>query len=176
MGQWLPGDPRGFQTKRGRDYVPPPKRYAKPAEKTYNPDDYSELFQQSKRLSKGAVRLTRQQQETVLDACVDRIDRMVPKVKPALLTINRWHVHLVSRFTGIAIRQAVGQYKQAATVALGDPPSGPPRWWTQGCHMTSLRDSPAVRGAISYLWRHVDEGDLYHTWIGDWGRERCCIA
>jgi hypothetical protein len=23
-GSWLPGDPRGFRTFRGREYVPPP--------------------------------------------------------------------------------------------------------------------------------------------------------
>ena len=48
-GVWLPGDPRGFQTWRGREYVPPPARYAKPGEATYDPAPHRTRYAAAKR-------------------------------------------------------------------------------------------------------------------------------
>jgi hypothetical protein len=169
---WLPGDPRGFQTRRGRRYVPPPRRYARPGEEVYTADDYRELFDASARLSRGAVLLPRKKQHVALDAKVKRIDVMRPAVRPALIVFNRWHIHFIARFIGVPIRRTVGQFKQAASIALGPPPAGRPRWWVEGCHMKSLPDRRAVLHATEYLWGHVDQGDLYHSWIGDWGRKQ----
>src|SRR5258708_35638890 len=47
-GSWLPGDPRGFQIWRGQEYVPPPKRYAKPGEDTYDRSKYVQRHQEAK--------------------------------------------------------------------------------------------------------------------------------
>lgn len=170
-GAWLPGDPRGFQTWRRERYVPPPLRYARGGEKPYRPEDYVGLFEYSRSMSRGAVRFARAQQHVAMDAMTARIERMRPKVRPALIVLNRWHFHFIARFPAIRIRQAVGQYKQSATAALGPPPGAAPRWWVEGCHMHSLDDAEAVRNAAAYLWSHVAQGDLFHSWIGDWGRE-----
>jgi hypothetical protein len=48
FGTWLPGDPRGFQTWRGREYVPPPKRYARQGESTYRAEDYAVEYEAAK--------------------------------------------------------------------------------------------------------------------------------
>ncbi|MCG3179184.1 MAG: hypothetical protein BIFFINMI_01517 [Phycisphaerae bacterium] len=57
-GAWLPGDPRGFQTRRGRQHVPPPVRYAAPGEDVYDARRYRALFEYARSLSRGAIFLT----------------------------------------------------------------------------------------------------------------------
>ncbi len=42
-GYWLPGDPRGFRTRRAKEYVHPPERYSDGA--TYEPEKYKRLYE-----------------------------------------------------------------------------------------------------------------------------------
>ncbi|MCG3179183.1 MAG: hypothetical protein BIFFINMI_01516 [Phycisphaerae bacterium] len=90
---------------------------------------------------------------------------MKPNVQPGLIVLGSWHVHLVACFPETHIRPAVGRYKQAASRALGPPPPPRPRWWVEGRHMRSLPDAAAVKSALAYLWGHVDQGDLFHSWL-----------
>jgi hypothetical protein len=72
-GSWLPGDPRGFQTWRGKEYVPPPKRYAKPGEETYDPSKYAKTYQLAKVMVPEPVKLTQVQRQFAVDAVVAEI-------------------------------------------------------------------------------------------------------
>ena len=162
-GAWLPGDPRGFQTKRGRRYVPPPKRYAKRGEETYDADEYQRLHEQSKSLS-GAkvVAFPEAMRPWVLEILVRRIDEM--GIGPRVLSVGRQHGHLVARFGRWRIRPAMGQAKAAVTNAFratGDRRS----IWAAGCHMRSKPTRQLYLGAIEYVRKHVREGAVIYEWL-----------
>ena len=76
-GTWLPGDPRGFQTWQGHEFVPPPARYAKLGEPTYNLADYAERYDNARRTMVGEpVRLSTDQQRIALGAIVAEVGQM----------------------------------------------------------------------------------------------------
>ncbi|QDT18028.1 hypothetical protein [Alienimonas californiensis] len=163
-GTWLPGDPRGFQTWRGRLHVPPPQRYAKPGEATYDPAPHRLRHAAAQRIMKGdPVHLTPKQQGCCLEAMVEEFD--VIGVKPSILALNDWHVHTLIRVGGYPIRTAVGRLKAAASRLLSQYEIKPDKVWAQGCHMKSKDDDGAVLAAFQYVRNHESEGALVHTWF-----------
>jgi hypothetical protein len=60
-GYWLPGDPRGFRTYRGRRAVAPPARYAAANEKPYDPEEYKNLHRYAKSRTGNPVTLNESQ-------------------------------------------------------------------------------------------------------------------
>lgn len=169
-GSWLPGDPRGFQTRRGHRYVPPPKRYARPGEATYNADEYRRLHEQSKSLSGGkVVEFPEPMRPWVLEILAGRIDEM--GVGPRVLSVGRHHCHLLARFGRWKIRIAMGQAKAAVTNALragGDHRS----IWAGNCHMRSKPTREAYLGAVDYVRKHVRERAVIHEWPEECGDGR----
>ena len=115
-GSWLPGDPRGFQTWRGKEYVLPPKRYAKVGEDTYDPAKYAGRYQNAKATTGETVRLSVDQRTCVLDVVVAEIMKL-PLI-PAALSVSAEHCHLLSKFGALKIRPTVGVLKGEATKAL----------------------------------------------------------
>jgi hypothetical protein len=160
-GAWLPGDPRGFQTWRAREYVPPPARYAKPGEPTYNPNDYRETWEMAKELCPHAVYLTRAEQEIVLASLVDEINQL--PLAPVILSVGTWHNHLIAEFGSLLIRPTVGRLKARATRDIPNP-GNRKRIWADGCHMKSLPTDDALQQAFAYVRRHKDEGALIYEW------------
>ncbi len=162
FGTWLPGDPRGFQTWRKREYVPPPRRYAQPDEVPYNASDYHFRHQRAKtRLSQPPVFLTLNQTETARDAILHELGQM-PMV-PAILAIDSIHVHLLAQFR-IRIRSAVGRLKMRATKWLHERGFEENRVWVRVCHMKSKDTRDAMIAAFTYIHNHQDEGALVHDW------------
>lgn len=160
-GSWLPGDPRGFQTWRGKEYIPPPPRYARGDEPTYDPAYYRERWRRIKKICPNPVLLSPLEQQLALTAVVQEIATL--SLVPHILSIGRWHVHLVSEFGLLRIRPTVGRLKSTATRALPNPGTRK-RVWTDGCHMESLTTTTAVNNAVEYVRRHRDEGALIHEW------------
>ncbi len=160
-GWWLPGDPRGFQTRRGREYVPPPARYAGPSERPYDAAQYRGRWRYARRLCPEAVRLTPEEQQLALDAVVNDIGQL--QVAPRILGFGATHVHLVAKFGLLKIRPTVGRWKSHATRALPNPGTRR-RVWAEGCHMKSLTDEEAFNNAVNYVRDHVNEGALIHEW------------
>jgi hypothetical protein len=163
-GSWLPGDPRGFQTWRARTYVPPPKRYAKSDEPTYDAAAYRDEWEMAKQMCPNAVRLTREEQRLALDAIVQAIYPL--QMTPRILAIGDWHAHLIAQFYLLPIRPTVGRFKNAATNAIPNPGSRK-RIWTDGCHMESLPGTVALRYATDYVRRHAEQGALVYEWQYD---------
>lgn len=73
-GQWLPGNPRGFQAGRSRLHVPSPRRSADPGERTYDPDEFARLHEWCLERPEPSVRLTRAWQKAALDAIAGQLD------------------------------------------------------------------------------------------------------
>lgn len=162
-GTWLPGDPRGFQTWRGHRYVPPPKRYAKPAERTYQSVEYeTEHHLASKSMTQDPVHLMPDQRRIAVEAIVAQFAEM--PIDPAILAVGGEHAHFLARFGAAKIRRTVGILKAAASRELHAAGTAFERVWTRGCHMKSKTTVKEVHGAFEYVRRHECEGAVVHVW------------
>jgi hypothetical protein len=161
-GTWLPGDPRGFQTWRGRRYVPPPRRYAKPGEPVYDPRKHRIDLELAESISDEPVYLTVEEQKLALPAIVADIEKLHP-MRPRIMSLGDWHVHLLAKFGTLKIRPTVGRLKQTATDAIPNPGTRK-RIWVAGCHMVSVKDEKHYQNLVNYVSGHRDEGALIHEW------------
>ncbi len=156
-GSWLPGDPRGFRTFRGMEYVPPPARYAKDGEPIYDPKDYSDRYARAKEFVPVSVRLNSEEQKIVCQAFVEELALL--QIPADILAVGFVHMHLIARFGHHWIRPTAGRLKSAATRAIPNP-SNRKRIWTRNCHMESLPNQEDLHQATIYVRRHRDEGAL----------------
>lgn len=161
VGSWLPGDPRGFRTRRGREYVAPPAPYAKDGEPIYDPEHYRERYERAKVLAPNAVRLTTEELDLAKAALLKEVAGL--PLRPLVLAVGRQHFHLVSEFHGTWIRTTVGRLKAAITLAIPNP-GDRKRLWTKECNMESLEGDAAVCNAVHYVYEHVHEGAQVHVW------------
>ncbi len=163
FGTWLPGDPRGFQTWRGREYVPPPKRYAKPGEPTYRAKDYAATHEATRNsMTEPPVSINADQRRITVRAIVD--DLADTTVLPAILAVGDVHFHLLAKFGSLRIRTMLGRFKAAATRELHLYNVESNRVWTCGCHMKSKGTRDEFIAAFRYLARHETEDCLVHVW------------
>jgi len=160
-GSWLPGDPRGFQTWRGREHVPPPKRYARAGEPTYDAEPYRDRHAHAQAISADAVRFSRAECRAVLNAVAEEINGIA--IQPRIMSVAPTHAHLIARFGSLLIRPTVKRLKSAATRALPHFGLGN-RPWVRGCHMRSLPDDEALANAVVYVGRHVNEDGVVYVW------------
>jgi hypothetical protein len=161
-GSWLPGDPRGFQTWRGKEYVPPPERYARPGEETYDPAKYAGRHQSAKATTGETVRLSVGQRTCVLEAVVNEIAKL-PLI-PAALSVSAEHCHLLSKFGALKIRSTVGVLKGEATKALRAGGFSSDRVWSRECHPKSKREGREFLIALKYVCNHRAEGAAVYIW------------
>src|SRR6476620_4628784 len=157
-GTWLPGDKRGYCTKRGKVYVPPPKRYAKPGEATYKASEHKIVRTLAKSASDDPVYLDAEQMQIAIDAIVAEIAEI--PVVPAILSLGEWHVHWLCYFGPLAIDPVVERIKAAATRELNSHGFAGKRPWTRGLNMRSKSTRQACRNAYRYAKRHLEQGCL----------------
>lgn len=161
-GSWLPGDPRGFRSRRGREYIPPPRRYAKPGEPVYDFKEYSQRFKEAKEDTEACVKLTPLQQRAVMDAVVSEIGA-IPVVS-AIASVGTTHVHWLAQFGNRPIRTTVGRIKSEATRRLNASGFHGKRPWSKNCDMKSKSTDQEFRSAFHYIRLHTHEGCLIHIW------------
>ncbi len=159
---WLPGDERGYCTWRGRQYIPPPKRYAKPGEPTYQASDHVVLHELAQEISEEPVYFSPEQMEAALAVIVAEIAQI--PIVPAIISLGRWHVHWLCHFGTLRIRPTVGRLKAAATRELNAGGFQGKRPWTKGCNMRSKPTRRACRNAYRYVRDHKDQGCLVYEW------------
>jgi hypothetical protein len=160
---WLPGDPRGFQTWRAKKYIPPPKRYAKPGEATYDKELYRTLHAHAQNISGEAVWPSGDQQASVLATLITEIEAI--PLRASILSIGKSHVHLLAMFGSRWIRQTIGRLKAQATRELNRHGFVGKRPWSKNCHMTSKNTPQALENAYNYVLHHQTYGDLIKTWL-----------
>ncbi len=163
FGSWLPGDPRGFQTWRGQEYVPPPPRYAKPDEPTYCPADYAmrhALAVQS--MTQDEVRLAPEEITIASDTIAAECGPA--GIVPAVWALGPVHAHLLARFGPLPIRPTVGRLKAAATRELHAVGFKPERVWCRNAHMRSKPVGRPFEGAFAYVAKHTREGSRVVVW------------
>jgi len=116
-GTWLPGDKRGYCTRRGEVYVPPPRRYAKPGEATYKASEHTAVRELAELLSDAAVYFSDAQKGSASRALIEEIDRI--PIVPAIISVGRWHVHWLCYFGTLKIRPIVARMKATAVPSAG---------------------------------------------------------
>lgn len=161
-GTWLPGDPRGFRTWRGKVYVPPPARYGDSGESVYDPSRYAESYQVAVDAVERPVLLSTSQRRVVLDALLDDLGTI--GITPGILAVDDRHVHLLAQFGKYVIRPTVGRLKSVVTCRLREEGFCGKRVWSKGCHMRSLADGKGYRAAFEYVRKHQDNGAVIHIW------------
>jgi hypothetical protein len=144
--------------------VPPPKRYAKLGEATYDASKYAARHQTAKEISVEPVKLSGAQRKQVSDAVVVQIAKL-PLV-PAALAVSCEHCHLLSKFGKLDIRPTAGVLKGEATKALHESRSFDGRVWADECHMKSKKDGREFQIAFKYVCDHVKEGAVVYVWPG----------
>ena len=163
FGEWLPGDPRGFQTWRGREYVSPPARYAKPGEPVYDPADYVRTHRAAAdSMTQEAVRLTRDEIVVASDALA--ADCAPAGIVPAAWALGPVHAHLLARFGPLPIRPTAGRLKAAASRELHAAGFEPERVWCRNVHMKSKPVGRPFAKAFEYVAKHVREGARVIVW------------
>lgn len=156
-GSWLPGDPRGFRTFRAKEYVPPPERYAKDGEATYDPQDYADRYAKAKEQTPTAVRLSAAEQSICMKAIVEELALL--QIPVHIISVEDYHVHLIAPFGVHWIRPTVGRLKSAATRAIPNP-GDRKRIWAKNCHMASLNSDTALVNATAYVRHHGEQGAI----------------
>ncbi|MGQ0633331.1 MAG: hypothetical protein ACT4QC_01870 [Planctomycetaceae bacterium] len=162
-GSWLPGDPRGFQTWRGKEYVPPPKRYAKVGEQIYDVKQYAGRYNSARTsMIRSPVTLTPAQRAKTLEGVVDKVGKL--KLRASVLAVCAQHSHLLAKFGALKIRRTVGFLKAEATKRLHDGGVATAGVWGKECHMKSKNEGREFRNAFEYVRRHADEGAAIYIW------------
>jgi len=159
-GTWLPGDPRGFQTRRHRQHVPPPPRYAS-GEETYGPALYENLHRDAKARMKGhEIKLTAGQSRTVVQSFRDHLAEL--RLACLVVSMDFWHGHSVLSCPPDVLERTVALLKGRASRQLGKQ-GLPGRVWARGYHARRLKDRTAVYSAVHYVRRHVSRGAV--VWV-----------
>lgn len=161
-GTWLPGDKRGYCTWRGKQYVPPPERYAKPGEATYQASEHTQVYDIAKFICDKPVYLTSNEMNIALAAMVKEIAQIA--IAPAIMSVGDWHVHWFCHFGKLKIRSTVSRVKAAATRKLNALGFDGKKPWTKGCNMKSKTDRRACRNAYKYVRDHRSQGCLIYQW------------
>jgi hypothetical protein len=159
---WLLGDKRGYCTWRGKQYVPPPRRYAKPGEAIYRASEHSHVHDLAQSTCDESVYLTRNQMEIALAAMISEIAEI--NIVPAIMSLGEWHVHWLCHFGKLKIRPTVSRVKAAATRELNAVGFQGKKPWTKGCNMKSKSTQRACRNAYKYVRDHRNQGCLIYEW------------
>jgi len=150
-GSWLPGDPRGFRTRKHKRHVPPPKRYSDGGD-FYNPQDYREILECATRECKGCVTLNEKHRSFLRRKLVEiGRDKGFPL---KAVHVGRTHVHVLLQSDGADVPRIVNLLKGITSRGLSEH-GLPGRVWTRGYHMRVIPEN-ALPGALRYLKSHKE--------------------
>jgi REP element-mobilizing transposase RayT len=148
-GSWLPGDSRGFRTYRHKVDIPPPKRYAN-GQNGYQPLDWQQLLQHSRRISKGEVRLSSRHQHFVRRRTTEIASECGSSI--AAIHIGDTHVHIIIRLADGDLPKLVQRLKGVTSRELSQYGLNG-AVWTRGYHARRIPDAGLAQ-ATRYLLEH----------------------
>jgi hypothetical protein len=147
LGHWLPGDERGFRSRRHRvhsssnQHNPPP------------PQEHAGLRSHASELSHGTVHLTRIQRRIAVEAMADKLERI--GAKPRVIACDAVHCHALICWIADA-KLIFGRAKQAASYALRDEVPG--KVWGRSSHPVRIEDEEQYWTVIRYIKAHSEQG------------------
>ena len=173
-GAWLPGDPRGFRTRKHREHVdgdyksPPPK------------GKYEERHHHSKeRMSREAARLSMPARQSVLDEIVQSASKH--DLQLLAISVSATHFHLLGKFSmnrrkptldkrGLRtssvddpVRHIVGQLKQWSSKRLIREAFAEAGVWGKRGKIVPIKDRQHQLNTFTYICKHADEGAALWT-------------
>jgi hypothetical protein len=145
-GSWLPGDPRGFRTRKHRLHVPWDYRHPPPA------GAYDGLYARAQQsLKKPPVALPACLRETVGRACLERFG--LEGVEVFALSVGSQHVHAALGCPGEGLKERVGRAKKVSSHRVRNRLPG--RVWQEGCRPIPVRDEAHWRNVLDYIASHA---------------------
>ncbi|REJ97547.1 MAG: hypothetical protein DWQ34_01810 [Planctomycetota bacterium] len=149
-GSWLPGDPRGFRTRKHRlhvdgDYKNPPP-----------PGKFDEMHARSRQLMNyPATKLAMPERRTVGDALRERFDQLTCAVR--CLAVSAQHAHVLTKLPPPETETYVGHAKRHAWYALRDA-SRSVKLWAKRARIDPVKNDAHLIAAHRYILRHADQG------------------
>jgi len=145
-GSWLPGDPRGFRTRKGRTHVPWDYKNPPP------PGTYDRLHAHAERtLKKPPVILPAGLREPIGRACLERFG--VEGVEVFALSVGGVHVHTAIDCPGDRLKERVGRVKSVSSHRVREQLPG--RVWQDGCRPIRVRDEAHWQNVLDYIKSHA---------------------
>jgi len=156
-GAWLPGDPRGFRTRRHREHVE--GDYKNPPA----PGEYGSLEQHARATLKHApVRLPPAYRAHLGKALLQRLDELGALV--VCVAVSSQHVHLLAKMPRAERRKWVGAAKRHAWFALRDHGWKGKLWGRRG-RIEPVGNREHQLNVYRYIIRHARFG----AWVWKWG-------
>lgn len=155
-GAWLPGDPRGFRTRRHRDHVA--GDYMSPPEAGI----YEGLHRAAKRqLTQDIVTFSPARRNVIVAAIADKVVAL--RSLFAIVAVAGRHAHLLLKLPPRLTQHWCGQIKRHVTFTLKE--SG---WtgkvWGKGEKIVPVESRSHQLSAYGYIQRHAEEGAAVLTW------------
>jgi REP element-mobilizing transposase RayT len=154
-GSWLPGDPRGFRTRRHRRHVegdyrnPPPKGICEG------------LHEHARGIMKKApVVLPVDLQAVVGNACLEQFEK--EGVSAYALSVGGEHVHAAIDGSPNGLKHLVGRVKKVSSHRIRDRIPG--KVWSGGCKLVVVRDDQHWRNVLKYIQKHAPKA---WVWVRD---------
>ena len=149
-GNWLPGDPRGFRTRKHREHIE--GDYKNPPA----PGTYDALFQWSKdHMKQEAVILTLAQQTLLGNAILERFNQLGGFVEA--LAVSNSHLHMLAKYPVDRYRVWTGLVKKHAWFVLKDAGLTGKLWGKRGKEL-QVRGRGHFENARRYIADHEKEG------------------
>lgn len=149
-GTWLPGDPRGWRSKRHKrhvegDYKSPPQEGS---------DDALRGHARGL-LKQPPVYLDPAQRQIAGQALVEML--LDQQIEIIVLGLSAVHFHLLARFSDKRVRPRVARAKKHATFTLRDH-GHVGKVWSQKDKVTPISDRRHQLRTFKYIGRHHDQG------------------
>ena len=155
-GAWLPGDSRGWRTRKHRVHVEGDYRNPPPAGASEG------LFRRSREVMKRpCVRLGPGQRKIAGKAFVEMLVQQ--DVELIVLAMEATHYHLLGRFPPSQVRQLVGRAKKHAYHTLRDT-GHRGKLWAVRCHVLPIADRSHQLTAFEYIRNHGRKGAWVWTY------------
>ena len=169
-GSWLPGDPRGWHTRKDRQHVDGDYKCPPPLGK------YDTLHEHSKGLMlRDEVTLQLNHQQIVLDCFAESL--AFNEIPCAVMSVSSTHAHVLARFvrgrstsTGKLIADLARHYfgiaRKVASRRLSESGNVPPGGlWSKRTTIVPIADQRHFENVADYIQRHKEKGAV--IWVNN---------
>ena len=149
-GSWLPGDPRGFRTRKHKrhsrgDYKRPPPK-----------GEHTGLHQYARANSGKPVTLNPSLRPLIGRTILDKINQQIYSVLAICIGSNHAHILCELPDNRATVKRIAGTWKQAASHKVRKDLPG--TVWAAGGDPIPIEDKAHQRRVYTYILRHRDEG------------------
>lgn len=155
-GAWLPGDPRGFRTRKHRlhvegDYKNPP-----------SPDEFRGLQAHARKsMKRDPVTLDDKFKQIASDAIVESLQKQ--EIVTACTAVAACHAHLLIVLPNSRTRKIIGNAKRHCWHELNNA-GWEQKCWAKRPKFVPVETASHWRNCYRYIIRHVDEGAVVYEW------------